>query len=572
MIKFSKVRWKNFLSTGNQFIEVELDAEKTTLMVGDSGSGKSTLLDAISFGLFNKPFRNINKNQLVNSVNMKDCLVEIEFSVGPSSYLIRRGIKPNIFEIHKNGDLLDQDAAARDYQETLEKNILRCNFKSFSQIVVLGAVNFVPFMQLKTQDRRVIIEELLDLEIFSIMNTLLKKEMSGLFDEIKQKENELIIIEEKINIHKQLISSLEQEKQTDMDSKKEKVQEYRKLIELNLEQINILENKIKTKTIDENIFKKIKDDIDSLYSATAKLQLAKKQTEKELQFYQAHDNCPSCMQDIDEDFKNTIVTNKKEKLETINSNFEKVEKKLAERRTQKEQIENIQQDIEKLDREKYNLEVDIRNTKIKIQEIEEELNKTEDGSSERLQGLKDVITDLSQQIKNVEGDISSSKRKISIRDTAQILLKDSGIKSKIIKQYLPIINQHVGMFLNSMNFFVVFELNENFEESVITAGKDIFTYGNFSEGEKQRLDLALLFTWRAVARMKNSIHTNLLIMDEIFDSYLDHDATENVIELLKGELFKDTNIFVISHKSSIHDKFDKVLRFFKKKGFSEVSD
>lgn len=569
MIYFQKIRWKNFLATGNTFIEIEFDKSKTSIMLGPSGSGKSTLLDAICFALFGRAFRNIKKEQLVNSINEKDCLVEIFFKIGTKNYIVRRGIKPNIFEIYKNDKMIEQDASVHDYQQKLEKQILKFNRKTFTQIVVLGASNFTPFMQLKPSDRRTIIEELLDIEIFSVMNVLLKERYSKLKDEITHNANQIEILENKIEIHEEYVKNLARDKNT-------KILNNEAEIEKNLEQVEQLKAKCKSLLEEINVLRSGILDVDKVSKSISQFNDLKnqierniKKTEKEVEFYETNDDCPTCKQPIDDDFKVNEVAQKNVKLDEFNSGISQIEDNLSNLSSRLEQIKKAQDII--LDKER-----ELVKSKSSISGVESYVEKLLKENEELKKPKKKIADerDSIKQMKSEKKDCISSAEQFAYRkalyDTGFSLLKDGGIKSRIIKQYLPLINKYVNKYLNSMNFFVSFHLDEEFNESIKSRGRDIFSYENFSEGEKQRIDLALLFTWRVIARMKNSVNTNLLIMDEVFDSYLDNAATENVIELLNSDLFSKTNIFVISHKDTIADKFDRQLKFNKVKSFSRI--
>lgn len=570
MIIFRKIRWKNLLSTGNQFLEIQLDQDRTTIFTGDSGSGKSTLLDAIIFALYNKPFRDINKGQLVNTINRKDCLVEIEFDIGNDSYFIRRGVSPIVFEIHKNGILLNQDASSRDYQHMLEKTILRCNYKSFVQIVVLGAVNFVPFMQLRTQDRRVIIEELLDLEIFSTMNVLLKKRISDQNEKYKQLEYEIRILHSKLETHQDILNNLNQQILEDMQLKRDRLTSLKQESVSLVESITTLDKKLMGKEKCVALLTKVQKAMEKLSTAQMKIDYTKKKLEKEISFYEQNAVCPTCHQSISDTIKSQSLEELQTNLSQLNDNTKVIENDINKFKIKQADLKEKLRGFILLDKEKSKYNTELLLIESKINDLEVDISTKRKNKNEEVDEIQNKISEIETTIGQYNSQIKEINKLIVLQEYAQSLLKDSGIKSKIIKQYLPIINQHVNMFLNSMSFFVGFDLNENFEEHVTVPGKDIFTYGNFSEGEKQRLDLALLFTWRAIAKMKNSIHTNLLIMDEIFDSYLDHEATEKVLELLSSDIFKMTNIFVISHKSNIVDKFDNVIKFRKQKNFSLI--
>ena len=569
MILFQKVRWRNLLSTGNSFTEILLNKSTNTLIIGNNGAGKSTILDALCFGLFGKPFRKINKPNLLNSINQQNGVVEIELAIGKKLYKIIRGIKPNLFEIYCNGDLLNQDAASRDYQEVLEKSILKLNYKSFTQVVILGSASFVPFMQLSPGDRRLIIEDLLDIQIFSSMNGLVKDKMSLIKDSTQKLKYELDLTAEKITIQKQHIE--ENKKQNDVEIKKK--QDEVKLsidqhfglqrdIELIQKHIDVLNSKITDKLAVEKKSTK-------LLQLESKLESRVKKLDKEVSFYNENDNCPTCRQGIESSFR-------KDQLKTLGQNKEEVNKGLTEISTQisdtNKRIEEIQSYLKHIQAHnneivKHNSTINaINKYVIKIQKEIEELtthkNSLED-DNESLKILKQKLSDLLSEQK----ELSTEKH---YYEYAANLLKDGGIKTKIIKQYLPIMNKLINKYLTAMDFFVNFNINESFEETIKSRHRDDFSYSNFSEGEKLRIDLALLFTWRQIAKLKNSTNTNLLILDEVFDSSLDAVGTEEFLKLIQ-DMGKDTNVFIISHKGDqLFDKFRSIIKFEKKNNFSQV--
>lgn len=570
MIIFKKVRWKNLLSTGNNFTEIVLNEKHSTILLGQSGSGKSTLLDAISFALFNRPFRNINKNQLVNMVNGKNCLVEIEFAIGTQEYMIRRGIKPTVFEIYCDNVLLNQDSHSKDYQQYLERNILKFNFKAFTQIIVLGASNFTPFMQLKPADRRIIIEGLLDIEIFSVMNTLLKQKASTLRQAIQENEFSASIVKEKIAIQEKYISDISKDKE-------DKIQENLALIEKHKADIE----KIRTENDSHRLFiselqgridfkSDLISQIDKIKDIKSKIDTNIKKTRKDITFYEDHDSCPTCSQDIPEQFKSVEIEKKAAKITEWQAGMNDAESALTKFLQRMEQVKSVEDEIEKLTYQIGKNDSVISGINQFIKKVAQDtldLKEQQSAPSEKSEELQ-KLSEESQKLEQAKETFSIQK---NVQELATMLLKDSGVKARIIKQYLPLINKHTNVFLNAMNFFVSFHIDEEFNEMIKSRGRDDFSYENFSEGEKQRIDLALLFTWRTIAKMKNSVNTNLLIMDEVLDSYLDTSATENVLQLLNSDMFRDTNIFVISHKETISDKFQKTIRFTKNKNFSNIS-
>jgi DNA repair exonuclease SbcCD ATPase subunit len=570
MINFELVRWKNFLSTGNSFTELSLTKSQNTLIIGSNGAGKSTILDALCFGLFGKPFRKINKPQLLNSINQNDCVVEVEFSIGRKAYKIVRGIKPNIFEIYCNGALINQDAKSKDYQEHLEKVILKLNYKSFTQVVILGSASFVPFMQLSPADRRSIIEDLLDIQIFSSMNVLVKERMSSIKDLSSKNKYSMELTSEKINLQKQNIEEHRKQNDTEIEKKRNEivsnesqVEQLQKDIGLVQKHIDSLQKKISDKLSLESKSKK-------LVQLEAKLESNAKKVDKDIAFFTENDDCPTCRQSIDVDFKNLQIGDRKVKrleiqkgINDINVEIEKIGARLSD-------IQNIVNNVTAHNNEivKHNstiVAINKYNTKLnkEIQELTSHKNNLED-ENEKLKSLREELKVYVEE-----------QEKLSVEkhyyEHASMLLKDTGIKTKIIKQYLPIMNKLINKYLKSMDFFVNFNINENFEETIKSRHRDDFSYANFSEGEKMRIDLALLFTWRQIAKLKNSTNTNLLILDEVFDSSLDTVGTDEFLKLIY-DMGTESNIFVISHKGDqLFDKFRSVIKFVKKNNFSQVA-
>ena len=568
MITFRYVRWKNLLSTGNYFTEIKLDNNTNTLVVGENGSGKSTMLDALCFGLFGKAFRNVNKPNLLNSINSKDCIVEVEFNTNNKSYKIIRGIKPNKFEIYCDGELLNQDAAARDYQEYLEKFIIKLNYKSFTQIVILGSASFVPFMQLSSSDRRAIIEDLLDIQIFSTMNGLLRDRLTNNKDVMAQKKNEIELTQQRYDLQDKHIKGLKQ-------NNEEKVNEYVSEIHGNTGAIQTLhgeianlssqvethQNLVAEKTLVEDKVKKITKLESQIESNLSKFR-------KDISFFAHNDDCPTCRQAIAAEFKETELQTLQSKAQECEHGLTQLEVKLLAEQTKLNEITEIQKRIQSLQ-----IEIATKNTSItetnkyiaRLEKLIEELktNKTSTEKEElELKTLNDTLTELKSNLRHLIDEKS-------YYEVASGLLKDTGIKTKIIKQYLPIINKLVNKYLASLDFFVNFNLDESFKETIKSRHRDDFTYNNFSEGEKQRIDMALMLTWRAVAKLKNSSNTNLLILDEVFDSSLDTNGTEELMKIL--HMLEGVNLFVISHKGDILvDKFANVVRFEKVNNFSRI--
>jgi DNA repair exonuclease SbcCD ATPase subunit len=569
MIRFKNVRWKNFLSTGAQFTEVKLDRATTTLVVGENGAGKSTILDAICFCLFNKPFRNINKPQLMNSINGKGLEVEIEFSIGQKEYKVRRGSKPGIFEIYVQGVLLNQDAASKDYQKYLEDAVLKLNYKSFTQIVILGSASFTPFMQLPLGHRREIIEDILDIQIFTTMNSVLKDRNNDLKSKLLDLDSQIELGKNKVKIQKQYIETLEKDKQ-------KKVEDVQKRILESTEEISQLNAGCNLEKEAEGILKsEISDSAEKrnkhseMGTLLRKLSERIKANENSIQFYHEHDVCPTCSQDLDDNLKNSAITLHSHKLEEVENAIQTLTGQLNDIDTRLNEIANIEQKISEHQNNIIQYNTKIIAAQSYIQKLQDDL-KTNTSVETNLEGEKHTLKTLAKEVVA----LSENKTKISEEkhylDIASVLLKDTGIKTKIIRQYLPVINKLVNKYLQAMDFFCHFELDETFNESIKSRHRDEFSYASFSEGEKQRIDLALLFTWRTIAKMKNCASTNLLLLDEVFDSSLDANGTDYVMNLI-NTLGDETNVFVISHKGDLlFDKFRSVIKFEKHQNFSRI--
>ncbi len=568
MIVFRYVRWKNLLSTGNYFTEIKLDNSQNTLVVGSNGSGKSTMLDALCFALFGKAFRAINKPNLLNSINSKDCVVEVEFTTNNKSYKIVRGIKPNVFEIWQDGVLLNQDAAARDYQELLEKSILKLNYKSFTQIVILGSASFVPFMQLSSSDRRAIIEDLLDIQIFSTMNGILKDKVSNNKDLTTAKKYEIELSQQKYDLQEKHINELKQNNDDKVvELKNDIVTNETVITKLTGDNITLtthsetLQSSVATKTEVESKVKKITKLESQIESNLSKFK-------KDISFFEHNDNCPTCRQAIEQGFKEEELAALHNKATECETGLKTIEQKLLEEQNRLNLITQVQKRIQEIQIKIATNNTSITETNKYIARLQKQIqdlknSKTvSDKEEQELNTIKSTLSDLKKDLK----DLIDEKTYLEV---ASALLKDTGIKTKIIKQYLPIINKLVNKYLASLDFFVNFNLDESFKETIKSRHRDEFTYNNLSEGEKQRIDMALMLTWRAVAKLKNSSNTNLLILDEVFDSSLDTNGTEylmNILHMLEG-----VNLFVISHKGDIlQDKFSNVIRFEKVKNFSRI--
>jgi DNA repair exonuclease SbcCD ATPase subunit len=570
MIVFKKVRYKNFLSTGQQFIEIQLDRSSKTLVVGENGAGKSTMLDALCFGLFQRAFRNIKKDQMVNSINEKDCVVEVEFVIGQNQYKIVRGIKPNIFEIWCNDVMLNQDAAVRDYQKHLEQTILKLNFRSFTQVVILGNASFVPFMQLRARHRREVVEEILDIEIFSKMN-LMFREKQKLQDEIiKQSDFNCQLINGKIESQKKHIEDMSGNNQQLIDKKQIEIQQAQTDIDnyqLDIDRVTTEKTALQSEILDET---KINNKYKQLHNLEAKLENTCSKHKKDLGFFQTHNDCPTCQQEIDEAFKTTMQSKKAEKIQELEVALGQIEKDINSTETRLTKINEIMVAIREKELLINRYETSISEIKKYMVNKEHEIDELSDDKFTT--GVATgQLEELQEQLTEAESAKIKQKEQKTYLDTARYLMQDTGIKTKIIKQYLPIMNQFINKNLADMDFFVNFTLDDEFNETIKSRHRDEFNYNSFSEGEKLRIDLSILFTWREIAKMKNSMNTNLLILDEIFDSSLDASGTDEFMRILTNKLAKE-NVFVISHKGdTLLDKFPSILKFEKYKNFTRMA-
>jgi len=570
MIHFKKIRWKNLLSTGDAFTEIDFTRSKTTLIVGENGAGKSTVLDALSFVLYGKPFRKVNKPQLINTINEKKLLVEIEFKVGRIEYLIRRGIKPAVFEIFQNDTLLNQDAASIDYQDYLEKHIIKLNHKSFSQIVVLGSASFVPFMQLTATNRREIIEDLLDLQIFSTMNSLLKDKITFAKNDILDADYHLKNNAEKIELYKKHIDSLRVNNEELIKHKEEKIVTIEEDISNANQQISLLGHSIEQANSSISDQPKVSKKIQKLSDLSKQVELKLSKLQKEIEFFKEHDDCPVCRQGIQHEHKQEIVERDSQALADVLDGKSKLQVEIFNLESRIKEIETTNSNIQKFNQQitEYNFQITTWNKF--VGDIKSEIEALK-ANTTQIDKNNDEIILLKERLKQEIQRKENLVKERQVQDIAASLLKDNGIKSRIIKQYIPIINKLVNKYLAALDFFVNFELNESFEESIKSRFRDVFSYESFSEGEKMRIDLALLFTWRAVAKLRNSVSTNLLIMDEVFDSSLDSSGTEEFLKIL-DTLTGDINVFIISHKTdTLYDKFRSVIRFEKHKNFSRIA-
>ena len=568
MIIFCKLRWKNLLSTGNVFTEIDLNKFNTTLIVGENGAGKSTILDALSYALFGKAFRKINKPQLLNTITQKNLVVEIEFSIGVNQYKIIRGIKPNIFEVYQNDKLMNQSAEMKDYQEILEKQIIKVNHKSFCQVVILGSATFQPFMQLPSGQRRDIIEDLLDLQIFTTMNSLLKDKVLMNTVALQTKTSDKKIIEEKIKLIKEHLIEMKnnndqliKEKQDRINETDDKIEDLDKQYTSLKRQISTLENGLEDKN-------DLSTRINKLSSLKHQIEAKRAIIEKDIKFFEKHENCPTCTQAISSDFREKTVSSKQNEIETIDDGLTKLIEQYEQAQKNLDKVLEIQADINKIKMDMHALNTQ-KNSLLDYKERIDEEIKSLGKSNKEMDDSK--VPDLEKNLKSIEKEYQELTEEKNLLNAAGLLLKDGGIKSKIVKQYIPIINKLINKYLSSMEFMCQFELDEEFKETIKSRYRDIFSYESFSEGEKMRINLAILFTWRAIAKLRNSINTNLLIMDEVFDSSLDTNGTDEFLKLIK-DLTSDTNTFIISHKTDqLYDKFEKVLKFEKHKNFSRIA-
>ena len=567
MIHFNYVRWKNILSTGNTFTEIQLDRNNTTLIIGENGSGKSTILDALCFGLFGKPFRNINKGQLLNSVNGTGGLVEVEFRIGSKKVKVIRGIKPNVFEIYINGKMYNQDANARDYQKYLEQQILKLNYRSFTQVVILGSSTFVPFMQLKARHRREVVEEILDIQIFSLMNMILKQKLKTISEDIRDIDYQYNLTEEKINLQEKYIDEV-------FIHKENIIKEKTLLVTKNEKEISKKNSDIKSHTKSNDKLLTQITDSDKVNTKHIKLKDIQSQLKEKhrahnklVGFFESNEDCPTCQQHIDEVFKSSMIDKKKVEADKVNSGMDELKNELNKITNRQKEIDvvvvKIRENEVHIAKENSSL-IQLEKFNATLQSEIDQLNTGEVNNNDR-----NKLTELKKTLSGLDMQKSKLREEQTYSEASRNMLMDTGIKTKIIKQYLPVMNKLINTYLTSMEFYVNFTLNENFEETIKSRYRDEFTYSSFSEGEKMRIDLALLFTWRAIAKMKNSTNCNLLILDEIFDSSLDGTGTDEFLKILNT--LGDENVFVISHKQDILvDKFRSTIKFEKNRNFSHI--
>lgn len=570
MILFSSIRWRNFLSTGNDWTTISLNHSPSTLIVGQNGSGKSTLLDALSFGLFSKPHRSINKPQLINSINNKNCEVEVEFSIGKHEFKICRGLKPTKFEIWQNGIMINQDSTSRDYQKYLEQNIIKLNHKSFHQIIVLGSSSFIPFMQLPAHHRREVIEDLLDIQIFSKMNQILKEKDSKIKEDLKDIAYQIDLSKEKISLQKKYISDIELLNEDQIKNKKKEISDVKKQIE-NLDNDTLQWQKF----IDENLstvnsqLNKHKNGKNQIVKYEAQFQQQMRNVVKDAKFYEGNKECPTCTQIISDELRSKKLDESRSKAKELQEAISQAENKSLELDNM---IEKLSAEIDHINKLNGNIRANqqaVKDRKDQIEELQNQISNLAD-SKGNLSNAKNEYDSLVEELVILNDRKSEINDQKSYNLVASEMLKDSGIKTKVIKQYLPVMNTLINKYLQTLDFFVSFNLDENFDETIKSRYRDAFKYASFSEGEKQRIDLALLFTWRQIAKMKNSVSTNLLVLDETFDSSLDHEGVDNLMKILHT-LDPDTNVFVISHKGDLLDgKFRGKITFKKEHNFSQM--
>ena len=566
MITFQKIRWKNFLSTGNQFTEIDFQEKNTNLIIGTNGAGKSTMLDALTFVLFNKPFRKINKPQLINSTNEKDCLVEIEFEINSRQYIVRRGIKPTVFDISVNGTQLHREADDRAMQRVLENNILKVNYKSFTQIVILGSSTFVPFMQLTTANRREVIEDLLDIRIFSLMNNILKDKIRTQKEQIKSLDLKKETLKDKMKMQQNFIDELENRGKQNISANKTKITKLMKEVDDFMLDNEKVEKDIHKYTKELEEVTGARQKLSKLNTLRGKISQKVSAITKEHKFFMENTVCPTCQQDIEEEFRVNRISDAQNKAKELKEGFDELESTIKFEQERERQFNALSKEITNLTHGISQNNTRISGNQRQIRDLESEIQTIADNLANR-NTEHEKLDQFKSNLAHTFSELTDKKQEIVHHDFAYSLLKDDGVKTKIIRKYLPFINQQVNRYLQMMDFYINFHLDEEFKETVKSPIHEDFSYSSFSEGEKMRIDLALLFTWREVARVKNSVNTNLLIMDEVFDSSLDGFGTDEFLKIIRY-IIKDANIFVISHKQDMRDKFESVIMFDKVKGFS----
>ena len=568
MIVFEKIRWKNFLSTGNVFSEIDLESARTNLIVGSNGAGKSTILDALTFSLFAKPFRKISKSMLVNSINEKDCVVEIEFRIGKIEYKVVRGMKPNKFEIYCNGQAWNQDSSVVEQQKNFEANVLKMNYKSFTQIVVLGSSTFVPFMKLPGGQRRDIIEDILDIQVFSTMNVLLKDKMRGNNEELRDIDYQLDLLKDKIELQKQHMFSLEKKTQEEIDRKKEKINEYKNTELQGAEEVSVLTEQICNLNKEMQEYSTSNQKLNKLNTYLIKLTHKLNTCKKEHEFFESNHVCPTCTQELSEEFRNEKLEAGQSKVDEMNVGYDDLQKAIVEEQKRFDKFTELSTEVNNINTTISQTNFQLMTIRKQVESLEDEIKELE-GSNPDKKAELDKLQLLVNNKKDYSKQHATLKQDRDVLTTAGQLLKDNGIKTRIIKTYLPTMNKLINDFLQRMEFYVNFTLDENFEEIIKSRYRDVFSYDSFSEGEKARIDIALLLTWRSIAKLKNSVDTNLLILDEIFDGSLDQSGTSDLGWILRN-FDESTKVYVISHKQGLDDKFDRTITVEKNKNYSTL--
>ena len=570
MIVFEKIRWKNFLSTGNVFSEIDLETARTNLIVGSNGAGKSTILDALTFSLFARPFRKISKSMLVNSINEKDCVAEIEFRIGKIEYKVIRGMKPSKFEIYCNGQAWNQDSSQLEQQKNFEANVLKMNYKSFTQIVVLGSSTFVPFMKLPGGQRREIIEDILDIQVFSTMNVLLKDKMRGNNEELRDIDYQLDLLKDRIELQKQHMFSLEKKTQEEIDRKKEKINEYKNTELQGAEEVTILTEQICKLNKEMQEYSKSSEKLSKLNTYLIKLTHKMNTCKKENKFFESNYVCPTCTQELSEEFRNEKLKEGKTKVDEMNIGFEDLQKAIGDEQKRFDKFTELSTEVNNINTTISQTNFQLLTIRKQVESIQDEIKELE-GSTPDKKAEYDKLQSLVSNKKEYSKQHADLKKDRDVLTTAGQLLKDNGIKTRIIKTYLPTMNKLINDFLQRMEFYVNFTLDENFDEIIKSRYRDVFSYDSFSEGEKARIDIALLLTWRSIAKLKNSVDTNLLILDEIFDGSLDQSGTSDLGWILRN-FDENTKVFVISHKQGLDDKFDRTITVNKDKNYSTIEE
>ena len=570
MIVFEKIRWKNFLSTGNVFSEIDLETARTNLIVGSNGAGKSTILDALTFSLFARPFRKISKSMLVNSINEKDCVAEIEFRIGKIEYKVIRGMKPSKFEIYCNGQAWNQDSSQLEQQKNFEANVLKMNYKSFTQIVVLGSSTFVPFMKLPGGQRREIIEDILDIQVFSTMNVLLKDKMRGNNEELRDIDYQLDLLKDRIELQKQHMFSLEKKTQEEIDRKKEKINEYKNTELQGAEEVTILTEQICKLNKEMQDYSKSSEKLSKLNTYLIKLTHKMNTCKKENKFFESNYVCPTCTQELSEEFRNEKLEEGKTKVNEMNFGFEDLQKAIGDEQKRFDKFTELSTEVNNINTTISQTNFQLLTIRKQVESIQDEIKELE-GSTPDKKAEYDKLQLLVSNKKEYTKQHADLKKDRDVLTTAGQLLKDNGIKTRIIKTYLPTMNKLINDFLQRMEFYVNFTLDENFDEIIKSRYRDVFSYDSFSEGEKARIDIALLLTWRSIAKLKNSVDTNLLILDEIFDGSLDQSGTSDLGWILRN-FDENTKVFVISHKQGLDDKFDRTITVNKDKNYSTIEE